>query len=109
MEHLEGAALTLHVELVPRPALERLTAVAPDLAGNAEVAEECEGPPGNSRAGHVQVHRDLALATEVDRPGGVKERGELRELVALPPRGDCGELVANVLRQRHGRIYDHSR
>ena len=107
VEHLERAALTLDVELVARPALEGAAPVAADLTPDAEAAKQRERPTRNRRAGHVQVDGHLAAAAQVDRPGGVEERRQLRELVALPPRGDRGELVANVLRKRHVRLYDH--
>jgi hypothetical protein len=50
VEHLECARVARDVELVSRLAAERASPVAPDLARDAEPAEEAEGPPGDGRA-----------------------------------------------------------
>ena len=109
VEYLERPALARDVELVTRPSLEGPTSVAPDLALDTEPPKQRERPPGDGRAGHVEVNGHLSAAAEMDRPRCMEERRELRELVALPPRGDRGQLVANVLRKRHVRLYDHRR
>jgi hypothetical protein len=90
VEHLHRARLAGHVELVPRLPAEGAPAVAPDLAGHAESAQEAERAPSHARGRQIEVQRDLAAAAQVDATGGVEERRELREAVALPPRGDPG-------------------
>ena len=47
------------------------------------------------------MERDLAAAAQVDAAGGVEERRELGEPAAAARRRDRGELVAQVVRERH--------
>jgi hypothetical protein len=48
------------------------------------------------------VDVDAAAASEVRATGDVEEAGDLGEPVALVRRGDRGELLAEVVRERHG-------
>ena len=45
------------------------------------------------------MHGHLTAPAKVDAAGRVKEPGELRQPVAVAPRGDPRELVAEVLRE----------
>jgi hypothetical protein len=72
-QHLDRVGAARHVELVPRPAVERTSAVRADLGLDAERTEEREGPAGDGRRGEVEVQRDLAPAAQVDAPRRVEE------------------------------------
>jgi hypothetical protein len=45
------------------------------------------------------MHGHLPTPAEMDAPGRVEESRELGEAVALVPRCDRGELVAEILRE----------
>ena len=99
VEDLKRAVVSGHVELVPRPALERATAVGSDLRSNAESPQQTEGPACNRRVGDVEVNGNLTSSLEVHAPGRVEEPGQLRESIALASRSDRRELVPQILRE----------
>ena len=102
-EHLRGRRVDLHVQLVARRPVERAPAIGADLRADAEVAQERERAPRRRRARQIEVHRELAVAAQVPRAGGVEQRRELGEAAAAPDRRDRRELVAQVVRERHAR------
>jgi hypothetical protein len=99
VQYLQRAFGSFDVELVARRALECPAAIGPDLGRDAERAQEAEGAARDCRVGDVQMYGDLTTPAKVDAAGRVKEPGELREPIAVAPRGDPRELVAEVLRE----------
>jgi hypothetical protein len=87
------------MELITSRALECAAAVRPDLRSDAEVAEEAECTPSDGGVGHIEMNGHLATSTEMDTAGRVEETRELRQPVAVAPRGYPGELVAEVFRE----------
>ena len=109
MQHLQGARVALDVELVPGRLIERPLPVGADLGVDAERAQERERPARHRGAAEVEVERDLATPAQVKAAGGVEERRQLGEPVAVAVRRDRGELVAEVLRERHARARSRRR
>jgi 1-pyrroline-5-carboxylate dehydrogenase len=107
VKHLQRARLLGDVQLVPGLPTEGSPTIAPDLAGNAEPPQEAERPARDGRARKVEVERHGTATPEVNPSGRVEERRQLREAVALASGCDPGQLVANVVGERHARrIYN---
>jgi hypothetical protein len=87
------------MELVASPPVEGAPLVRADLRRDPEAAQQCEGASCDRRIGDVQMNRHLPSASEVHAAGRVEETGKLREPVALAPRRDRRELVAEILRE----------
>ena len=83
LQHSQRPVVACDMELVARLPPEGVSLVGADLGRHAELAQEAEGAPRRRRAREVEVERDLAAATEVQAPGGVREAGELGEPVAV--------------------------
>jgi len=57
------------VQLIARRAVERAAAVRADLGMDAELPQERESPPCDTRAGDVEMERDPSADDYVLRPG----------------------------------------
>jgi len=99
VQHLHRALVSCNMELVPRRTVERAPLVGTDLGGDAEPAQQAEGTACDRRVRHVEVKRDRAAAFQVNAARRVEQARELGEPIALLPRRDRGELVAEVLRE----------
>ena len=88
------------VELVAGRPVERAPAVGADLRVDPERAQQREGAARDAGGGEVEVESDLAAAAQVDRPGRVEERRDLREPAAASRRRDRGQLGAEVVREQ---------
>jgi hypothetical protein len=99
VEHLKCAIVSGDVELVSRSAVERATAVGPDLRGDAECSQQAERTACNRRVRDVEVNGDLASPPEVHATGRMEEPGQLRKSIALASRGDRRELVPQIFRE----------
>jgi cytochrome c-type biogenesis protein CcmH/NrfG len=73
--------------------------VRPDLGQDTERTQETERSTRDRRVAHVEVHRDLAAALEMDASRGMEEPGELGQTIALAARRDRRELVPKILRE----------
>jgi hypothetical protein len=73
--------------------------IGADLRGDAEAPQEAEGPPRDGRVGDIEMNCHLAAAAEVHAAGEVEKPRELGQPVALVPRCDRRELVAEILRE----------
>ena len=100
-ENLHRARAAEDVQLVARRAVERALPVRPDLALDAEVAQQRERPPGHRRRRDVEMERELAVTAQVQAAGRMEERRDLGERVAAASGRDCRELVPDVLGERH--------
>jgi hypothetical protein len=87
------------VKLVARLSPEGPTLVRADLGRHAQLTQKAERPPRRSRAGEIEVQRDLPTSAQVQAAGRVRQTRELGEPVAIPLRGDPGQLVPELLRQ----------
>jgi hypothetical protein len=87
------------VQLIPRPPIEGVSCVGPDLRRDTERAKEAEGSTRHRRIADVQMQGNLAAAPQMHASRGMKEPGELGETIALAPRRDRRELVPEILRE----------
>jgi hypothetical protein len=99
VQDLQRAFVPGDVQLIPRTAFERSTAVGAYLRRDPEGAEEGKGATCDRGVRDVEMDGNLAATFQVDAAGRVKEPRELRETVAVASRRDCRELVAEVLRE----------
>ena len=100
VEDAEGVLVTLQVELIARRGVERAASIRSDFRAKAASRRSA-----NPRRADTPLPRsrwsDQPPARAAQAPGGVEQRGELGEPVALALRGDRGELLADVLRRDH--------
>jgi hypothetical protein len=104
VEELQRPSVARDVKLIARSLLERAPPVGPDLGRNVEVSKKRERTARGRRARQIEMHRHLAAAADVEAPGDVEEGRELGQAVAIASRGDCGELVADVLGERQSAM-----
>ena len=101
-ECVERAFVAGDVELVARCPVESLPAIGADLGADPELPQERERAPSGGCAGEVEMQGDLAATAKVRTPGRMEERGHLGEPAAAALRRDRRQLVAEILRERHG-------
>ena len=75
MQDLQRTLVPVHVQLVPRRAVERASLVGPDLRRDPEAAQKTERSPGDCGIADIEVNRDLAPSLQVDAAGGMEQAG----------------------------------
>ena len=103
-KHGESSLLAVDVELVARTTVERVPRIRPDLGMDAEVAKERESTTRNPGGRDVEMQGNTVSAQEVDRPGGMEERGKLRQAIAATEGSDCRQFGSHVGRERHQSV-----
>ena len=97
----ERALVDVDVQLVARRPVERAAAVRADLRAHAEVAQQRERAPRGRRAREVEVHRDRRRRAGARHPTAWKSAESSASRQQRRVGRDRGELVAQVVRERH--------
>jgi hypothetical protein len=96
-EHAQRFGISGDVQLETRRSVERAAPIGADLGAQPALPQEREGPPRRRAAPEIQMERPVAAASQMEAPGGMEERRQLRPPVAFPLGRDRRELLANVL------------
>ena len=96
-EHVERRLPARDVKLVTRRPIERSPPVRADLRANPLRDEQGERASRTRAACKVEVQCPITSSAEMQAPGGVEQRRELREAVTPSGRGDSSELLSDVL------------
>ena len=97
----ERALVDVDVELVARRPVERAAAVGADLRADAEVAQQRERAARGGRAREVEVDGDAACPRRCQAPATWKSAESSASRQQRRARRDRGELVAQLVRERH--------
>jgi hypothetical protein len=73
VQHLNGAFVSLDVQLISRAAVERPPAIRSDLRGYAEAPQQTEGSTSHRGIGDVQMNGNLTASPQVDASGRMEE------------------------------------
>ena len=96
-EDAQRVLVAVDVELVARRRVEGTATIGADLRTDPAVAEEREGAPSRGTASEIEMKRPVPGSAQMEAPGRVEQRRQLRSPIALPLRRDRRELLANVL------------